>query len=124
MSTNFKNIEYFLDYYNRRSRFYNDEIRRYQKLIELYETRLKIFDHFLIHCTREIEGKKLIIQKLDDKINNIELLTCKICMENISQCIIRPCLHFCCCLDCMLKLVERKCPICRIPFNDFYKIFN
>ena len=114
----------FLKYYKKCLTFYKDEIKRYKNLIELYETRIKFYNIAIIQNTGLIENKQNILQKLNDKINNIELLTCKICMENISQCIIRPCLHFCCCLDCMIKLKERKCPICRIPFNDFYRIFN
>jgi hypothetical protein len=121
--TTLSNLQEFLDYYNRRSRFYNEEIKRSQKLIELYQIRMRLYDIAITQSVQLIQDKYKIIKKLNDKIENIEFLTCKICMETISECIIRPCLHFCCCLDCMDKLIQRRCPMCREPFENYYRIY-
>ena len=113
----------FLEYYKKCLTFYKEEIKRYKNLIELYETRIKFYNTAITQSTGLIRNKQNILRKLNTKIDKIEFLTCKICMENVSDCIIRPCLHFCCCLECMNKLIDPKCPMCRIPFDDYFRIY-
>ena len=42
---------------------------------------------------------------------NIEIIRCSICWENVPNILLLPCLHQCVCGDCQLYIDQ--CPICR-----------
>lgn len=101
-----------LEFYNKRVRFYN---------IELF---------ILTNQVKELEKKLLAYLLLKDKytkeLNNLEKfesLLCNMCCDEISDCIIHPCRHLVCCETCINKLSSNVCPMCREPFETYYKIF-
>ena len=116
-------LKIFLDYYNLRCKFYNKEIERYNKLIELYQIRIKLCNHILSDLVMSITSKEKQLEKLSNNVKFIERIKCKICYENISNCIFEPCLHMCCCYECIKQLENDSCPICRKSYENILKIF-
>jgi len=48
---------------------------------------------------------------------------CQICLDSPRDCILEPCMHFCLCNGCVIKLPESKCPICRRKIEFFQNVF-
>tara|TARA_Y100000992_G_C20885110_1_gene313640 strand:+ start:86 stop:439 length:354 start_codon:yes stop_codon:yes gene_type:complete len=105
-------FEKLLDFYNKRVRFYNTEIFILTKQVKDLEKELLAYLSLRERYKKEISDFEIL--------NN---LMCKICMENISDCIINPCKHFVCCEKCMNKLEDNKCPMCREIFEDYMKVY-
>lgn len=57
---------------------------------------------------------------IHDKI--FEQESCKICFSNELNCILLPCNHRCCCIDCS-KNINNKCPVCRKDIVSIQKIY-
>lgn len=102
----------FLTFYNNRVRHYNREIQILMDIIKKLRTKI------LIH----MELYEEYIKKIGNEMR-LEKLLCKICLEELSDCIVVPCMHFCCCEKCIDKLETNNCPICRQDFTNFYKIY-
>jgi hypothetical protein len=102
----------FLTFYNNRVRFYNKEIDILTNILKTLKTKIliymKLYDEY--------------IKKIDNEIK-IEKIMCKLCLDNLSECIIIPCKHFCCCYNCINQLETNNCPMCREPFEEYYKIY-
>lgn len=69
-----------------------------------------------------------VIQKKIGRLNSIvqekilEYESCKICFTKDLNCILLPCGHRCCCIDCSQN-INNKCPICRKSIIKVQKIF-
>lgn len=102
----------FLTFYNNRVRYYNSEIGILTDIIKKLREKILVY----------MELYEDYIKKIDNEIR-IEKIKCKLCLDNLSNCIIMPCKHFCCCVECIDKLETNNCPICREPFQEYYKIY-
>ena len=101
-----------LEFYNRRVRFYNIEIYILTKQVKELEKELLAYLSLKDRYKKEISD-----------IENFNNLMCKICMNELSDCIIKPCKHFVCCEECLKKLSDSKCPMCREEFEDYMKVY-
>tara|TARA_Y100000591_G_C21487901_1_gene523689 strand:- start:267 stop:653 length:387 start_codon:yes stop_codon:yes gene_type:complete len=120
----FNDLLIFLDLFNKKIRFYNLEIYRLQKEIEAQKTRLRLYTRINKRTVTNIENNNILLTEQSEQISKINKLICKICYENTCQIILEPCLHFCCCYDCLSRISDNKCPICRSTFTTFLKTFN
>lgn len=101
-----------LEFYNRRVRFYNTEIFILTKQVKELEKELLAY----------LSLKERYKKELKD-LETVHQLMCKICMTELSDCIIRPCKHFVCCENCISQLQDNKCPMCRQDFVDYLKVY-
>ncbi len=101
-----------MKFYNSRVQYYNTEINILKKQILLLQKKILIYYEMLDNYREEIDNH--------DKIN---MLNCKICLNKLSNIIIKPCNHIVCCDSCISNLETETCPVCRTPFTSYYKIF-
>tara|TARA_Y100001972_G_C7635533_1_gene319054 strand:- start:271 stop:639 length:369 start_codon:yes stop_codon:yes gene_type:complete len=102
---------------------YNKKVYKYLKLIKQYEYQIKIYNKLIIDIKLEINKLKIVYNKYNNSLTNIENFLCKICFESYSDCIIMPCMHFNSCEKCLIKMNDQKCPFCRISFDKYIKVF-
>lgn len=119
----FTEIKTFLDYFSEKLRFYQNEISRILIKKEIEESRLKLLKRLNIFYSKRLFEKKEKNMLHDNQVKKIDKLICKICLENTSECIIEPCMHYCCCLECINKMENNNCPICRTSFDNYIRIF-
>jgi len=52
--------------------------------------------------------------------------TCKICFDNVVNCVILPCGHLAICMDCSngLRRHSRQCPVCRGPILQAKQVYR
>jgi len=55
--------------------------------------------------------------------NESEDSLCRICMDKPLNCVLLPCAHVVGCLDCINKLPEKICPICRKNIHQISKLY-
>ena len=82
--------------------------------------------------TRELEELKTTLQNLIPT-SNINISTnqpkelndylCQICLDTPRDCLLEPCMHFCICVRCVVKLVDKKCPMCRRDIDFYQNVF-
>ena len=48
--------------------------------------------------------------------------TCSVCLVNPKTHVIKPCNHYCVCIDCVRELMD--CPICITPIDNYERIFS
>ncbi|XP_035824826.1 E3 ubiquitin-protein ligase XIAP [Aplysia californica] len=53
---------------------------------------------------------------------DVNLVTCQMCLDAPMQVLLRPCNHLCCCALCVSKL-DGRCPICRQITTDMEKVY-
>ncbi|XP_005095297.1 probable BOI-related E3 ubiquitin-protein ligase 3 [Aplysia californica] len=53
---------------------------------------------------------------------DVNLVTCQMCLDAPMQVLLRPCNHLCCCALCVSKL-DGRCPICRQLTTDMEKVY-
>ncbi|XP_012936197.1 E3 ubiquitin-protein ligase SP1-like [Aplysia californica] len=53
---------------------------------------------------------------------DVNLVTCQMCLDAPMQVLLRPCNHLCCCALCVSKL-DGRCPICRRFTTDMEKVY-
>jgi len=64
------------------------------------------------------------IKKLEQENKKLEdIFICKICFKNTPNILLLPCSHLCVCEDCVKKITNKKCPICRNLFRQINTIF-
>lgn len=63
------------------------------------------------------------ITLLQQKKGEEEDVFCSICFTNPKIWAPVQCGHRCMCTECLGKLTEKKCPLCRVPFEKAIKIF-
>jgi len=119
----FVEIKTFLDYFNEKLRFYQTEISSVLIQIQLENSKLKLLKKLCNFYSEKLDKKKEDNINYYIQVKKIDKLICKICLQNTSNCIIEPCMHFCCCIECIDKLTNNKCPICRKDFTNYLKIF-
>jgi hypothetical protein len=119
----FLEIKTFLDFFNDKLRFYQNQITTILIKKEVEESKLRLLKRLNTYYNNKINDKQEQNKLHDLQVKKIEKLICKICLENTSQCIIEPCMHYCCCMDCINKMTNNICPICRTPFTNYLKIF-
>lgn len=56
-------------------------------------------------------------------VQSAQLITCTVCQENQRDCVIEPCMHVCCCISCLQRITDSKCPICRTPIDFYLKLY-
>ncbi|XP_066280054.1 3-hydroxybutyryl-CoA dehydrogenase-like [Branchiostoma lanceolatum] len=51
---------------------------------------------------------------------------CIICTARERNCLLSPCNHLCCCMECAKSLTNRhqNCPMCRTPIAEVLRVFN
>lgn len=101
-----------LEFYNNRVKQYNKEIYRMNELVEKLRHRAFALLVLSYEYKKEIEN-----------IDKYNMILCKLCYEEISDCILDPCKHCVCCNKCLKKLVTRNCPICRQPITKYFKFY-
>ena len=119
----FTEIKTFLDFFNEKLRFYQSELTSIFIKKEIEESKLKLLKRLNTFYNDRLIKKKEDNLRHDMQVKKINKLICKICLENTVECILEPCMHFCCCLDCINKITNNNCPICRTPFEKYLKIF-
>lgn len=102
---------------------YNQEVYKYSKLVMIHKKQLESYRKLLMEIKTEIYKEKTILDNYKEKVDNIDKYICKICYENYCDCVISPCMHFTCCLECVQKITDKKCPYCRQVFKDYLKLF-
>mmetsp|Transcript_42070 Transcript_42070/g.119430 ORF Transcript_42070/g.119430 Transcript_42070/m.119430 type:complete len:109 (+) Transcript_42070:78-404(+) len=48
-----------------------------------------------------------------------EATDCQVCQERERSVVLRPCNHFCICLQCAQTMQPRQCPLCRQAFTGW-----
>jgi E3 ubiquitin-protein ligase MUL1 len=62
----------------------------------------------------QLEEKDKQFQEKDKQLEELESrLNCVICNEQPRDTIFFPCTHFVCCKQCMKRIEDEKCPMCR-----------
>ncbi len=54
--------------------------------------------------------------------NNIDQ-TCVLCLVNPREIVLLECGHFCLCIDCLDRLPNKNCPICRQTYQSFARCY-
>ena len=49
--------------------------------------------------------------------------TCVLCLVNPREIILLDCGHYCLCIDCVDRLPNQNCPICRREFQSFHRCY-
>ena len=104
--------------------YYNNQLYKYYKLTKLYKKQISIYNNFIIKLKLETNKLKLILKNYSKNVDNVDKFLCKVCFEKYCDCVITPCMHFVSCEDCLSKLNETKCPMCRTPFLEYIKVFT
>ena len=95
-------------------------VKEKQKEIENDEALESIRENNKVIPNGIIQGKHLYLINHSFQLEETEkIYQCKICMDARIEIVILPCLHMCCCRDCIKLLKE--CPICR---NEISYIVN
>ena len=111
-----------------------------KQISKLTSEQKKNFDLININnkLKKELDSNNIIIHKQENtileynkKLNTIqkdfnkikETLLCKICFKNNSNILVSPCNHISTCDKCILKITNKKCPICRATFISTKNIF-
>ena len=119
----FNDIILFLNILDNKIKSYNCEINKLLKKINIQQSKLKLYFRINNNIKNNIKNNTKILEKQELELLKIKNLTCNICFENISQIILQPCLHFCCCENCFENILDNKCPICRSEFFNHLKVF-
>ena len=70
--------------------------------------------------TKDLDGYSNVIQSRLKTLKDEQ--TCKVCLNNTSNCLFLPCRHICCCIVCAEAL--RSCPICRRNIEKIIKVYR
>lgn len=98
----------------------------FNKRIHHYNLEIQILTSKIIKLRREMHECYEILEdyhKDIDKYSKIEMMECKLCRDDISNCVIEPCKHVVCCDNCVKKIEDGKCPVCRVEYTRYYKIY-
>tara|TARA_Y100000592_G_C5365920_1_gene266038 strand:+ start:189 stop:602 length:414 start_codon:yes stop_codon:yes gene_type:complete len=98
----------------------------FNKRIHHYNIEIQILTSKIINLKKEMYSQYDILQEYKkevDRQTKIDMLECKLCRDNISDCIVEPCKHMVCCYDCIGKMEEKKCPVCRVEYTECFKIY-
>lgn len=80
-----------------------------------------ILNNYSLYDLKVMQGKVNRLNSIiQDKI--LEMESCKICFTNELNCILLPCGHKCCCVECSIN-INNKCPMCRNSVTQIQKIF-
>jgi len=73
----------------------------------------------------EGKGTSVTVTEAEDRFGKMANLECKICMDNVVECAIRPCGHACACYECArhLQFSLGRCPICRGVIAEAIRIY-
>ncbi len=55
--------------------------------------------------------------------NNSHETTCVICLVNPREIVLLDCGHVCLCMDCLERLPNTNCPICRVSYRTFAPVY-
>jgi E3 ubiquitin-protein ligase MUL1 len=70
----------------------------------------------------QFEVKKNQLQEKDKQLEELESrLNCVICNERPRDTIFFPCTHFVCCKQCMKRIEDEKCPMCRASIRSHFQ---
>tara|TARA_Y100000591_G_scaffold185133_1_gene159785 strand:+ start:524 stop:937 length:414 start_codon:yes stop_codon:yes gene_type:complete len=98
----------------------------FNKRIRHYNMQIQILTRKTINLKKEMYSYYDIIQEYKrdvDRQARMDTMECKICRDEISNCIIEPCKHMVCCYDCFQKIEDGKCPMCRVEYTNCYRIY-
>tara|TARA_Y100000114_G_C11722394_1_gene309181 strand:+ start:530 stop:907 length:378 start_codon:yes stop_codon:yes gene_type:complete len=102
---------------------YNQKIYTYSKLIMTHKIQLENYRKLLKEIKTQIYKEKIVLNNYKKHVDDIDKYICKICYEKYCDCVISPCMHFTCCLECVEKITDKKCPYCREEFKEYLKLF-
>jgi len=73
----------------------------------------------------EGKGASVTVTEAEDRFGKMANLECKICMDKVVECAIRPCGHACACYECArhLQFSLGRCPICRGVIAEAIRIY-
>ena len=75
---------------------------------------------------KDLEARVAVLDSSRQKAEALEarvaVLDCVVCMEAERQVRFK-CGHVCACTSCARKLQPKRCPICRVTFASFTKVF-
>ena len=103
--------------------YYNNQLFKYYRLMRLYKKQICIYNELIIQLKIETNKLKIVLENYQKKIDNIDKFICKVCFEEYCNCVIMPCMHFVSCENCISKLNDNVCPMCRSPFLEYVKVF-
>lgn len=112
MKQSMEKLLLIMNFYNTRTKYYHKEINILKEQILLLKKKILIYYEMLDSYREEA-----------DNYEKINMLNCKICLNKLSNTIIKPCNHIVCCESCLSNLESDICPVCRTPFTSYYKIF-
>jgi hypothetical protein len=99
-------------------------------------------DEFTSRLTQIAQRERQLLHDLTDSIEAIlnqpssrasrptvdtgflaQQITCTVCLENQRDCVLEPCMHVCCCISCLQRITDNKCPVCRTPIDFYLKLY-
>ncbi len=102
---------YLYKYY----KIYKEKKQRERMTQHLREERLRL--------ERErLENNQAQRRPNESDTNNLEQ-TCVLCLVNPREIILLDCGHYCLCIDCVDRLPNQNCPICRREFQSFHRCY-
>jgi hypothetical protein len=107
-----KRLRLLLKFFNNRVRYYNIEIH--------------LLTHQVLKLKKDIYAYYDILEEYKKDVEKqikVDVLECKLCRDELSNCIFEPCKHMICCHKCFKKLEDGKCPMCRTEYTECYKIY-
>lgn len=84
------------------------------------EDRLNRMDEV---CQRAEESATRWMTSFQNKVIQVQDVTCRVCYENATNTKLVPCGHVALCTDCAQSLLEHPCPFCKIDIQDVEPIF-
>jgi hypothetical protein len=69
----------------------------------------------------EIEEAKASRLQLEEEKKALK--NCTLCLVNEGRVVLRPCMHYGACLECIAKIRDKRCPYCRVPFVGCDMVF-
>lgn len=111
----------------------DEEVKELETKIKAYEGiglgnldfyQLNEVEQNLLNLLIKSKEKKLILQEelmndpLEEYNNNLK---CKVCQNNESNVVLRPCNHLCMCLECVYSTI--KCPECLEDIDFYDKVY-
>ena len=98
----------------------------YKKATEYIQKRRRDYDINQARIQRlknQRNRNRTDIQDDNQTTNNETTSTCVICLVNPREIVLLDCGHVCLCMDCLERLPNTNCPICRTNYRTFAPVY-
>jgi chromosome segregation ATPase len=98
------------------------QLQKKDNQLEEKNKQLEVKNKQLQENAKQLQEKDNQLQEKDKKLEELESrLNCVICNERPRDTIFFPCTHFVCCKQCMKRIEDEKCPMCRGPIMSHFQ---